>query len=209
MKCYTHPQVDAVGQCPECGRGICHNCSREVGGLCPSCFRTGLLAEQAEAHRRLTRTWVMTALVAIVGTIAAISSDGAVGILLIPVAFAGGWCFAWGWPSVWGWFRRHWFAVWGSWLFIVIVVCLFIEVLIFVALGIGLFTGIKRYREAKWVIANSNRLLAGLADIPVQPMAGGTAKQQKTPDGKQAGRLVLFGCFALRSQERTTILASA
>lgn len=31
MKCYTHPKVDAVGVCHECGEGICKKCAVEIG----------------------------------------------------------------------------------------------------------------------------------------------------------------------------------
>ena len=31
MKCFYHPEVDAVGVCQNCGRGICRDCAVEVG----------------------------------------------------------------------------------------------------------------------------------------------------------------------------------
>jgi hypothetical protein len=31
MKCYNHLEVDAVGLCKSCGRGLCHDCVSEVG----------------------------------------------------------------------------------------------------------------------------------------------------------------------------------
>jgi len=31
MKCYNHPEIDAVGLCKSCGRGLCHECVSEVG----------------------------------------------------------------------------------------------------------------------------------------------------------------------------------
>lgn len=32
MKCYRHPEVDAVGVCSECSRGVCPACEVTVGG---------------------------------------------------------------------------------------------------------------------------------------------------------------------------------
>lgn len=31
MKCYTHSDVDAVGSCKACGKGICHECATDLG----------------------------------------------------------------------------------------------------------------------------------------------------------------------------------
>ncbi len=32
MKCYYHPQVDAVGICKHCHKGLCTECAVDVGG---------------------------------------------------------------------------------------------------------------------------------------------------------------------------------
>ncbi len=32
MKCYYHPEVDAIGICTHCNRGICLDCASDVGG---------------------------------------------------------------------------------------------------------------------------------------------------------------------------------
>jgi len=39
MKCYVHPDVDAVGTCTNCGKTVCSNCAMEVGGklVCKNC----------------------------------------------------------------------------------------------------------------------------------------------------------------------------
>jgi hypothetical protein len=34
MKCFTHPEVDAVGFCRVCGRALCRDCVAEVSSLC-------------------------------------------------------------------------------------------------------------------------------------------------------------------------------
>jgi hypothetical protein len=39
MKCSTHPDVDAVGVCVNCGKAVCPTCSTLIGGktYCPAC----------------------------------------------------------------------------------------------------------------------------------------------------------------------------
>jgi TM2 domain-containing membrane protein YozV len=39
MKCYAHPDVDAIGTCTNCGKAVCPACSMEVGGklVCKHC----------------------------------------------------------------------------------------------------------------------------------------------------------------------------
>lgn len=43
MKCYIHPEVDAVGTCTSCGRAICSECAVEVGDkfVCRDCLAAG------------------------------------------------------------------------------------------------------------------------------------------------------------------------
>lgn len=175
MKCFTHTQADAVGLCPQCQRGICSVCAHDVGGFCPSCFRAGLSEELAHARRRTVGVWIFTGLVTAIATIAAFSSmsqNGVAAILYIPLAFAASWCFFWGWASVWNWFRRQGFWVAGSWFVVLIIIGLAFEVLIMIAIAIGAFTGIKKYREARWVIENANMLLDGLSGIPAPEKPG-------------------------------------
>jgi hypothetical protein len=39
MKCYVHPDVDAVGTCTVCGKSVCQNCAVDMNGklTCKSC----------------------------------------------------------------------------------------------------------------------------------------------------------------------------
>lgn len=30
MHCFNHSEIDAVGICKSCGRGLCHNCATEI-----------------------------------------------------------------------------------------------------------------------------------------------------------------------------------
>lgn len=43
MECYVHPNVDAIGTCTSCGRGICSDCAVEVRGklMCRDCLAAG------------------------------------------------------------------------------------------------------------------------------------------------------------------------
>lgn len=41
MKCYNHAEVEAIGSCSNCGRGICNDCTIEVGDKlkCRNCVK--------------------------------------------------------------------------------------------------------------------------------------------------------------------------
>jgi TM2 domain-containing membrane protein YozV len=43
MKCYIHPEVDAVGTCVSCHKAICNECVVEVAGklICRECLASG------------------------------------------------------------------------------------------------------------------------------------------------------------------------
>jgi cation transport ATPase len=51
MKCFYHPEQDAVGMCPQCGKAACRDCMKEVGGgiLCKGCIAQRLQGVQAES----------------------------------------------------------------------------------------------------------------------------------------------------------------
>lgn len=40
MKCTNHPEIDAVGICVKCGKGLCVECTKEIGGkfYCQVCI---------------------------------------------------------------------------------------------------------------------------------------------------------------------------
>ena len=38
MKCFYHEQKDAVGQCRNCGKGLCKDCTIEHNGICKDCY---------------------------------------------------------------------------------------------------------------------------------------------------------------------------
>ncbi len=184
MKCFTHPQADAVAQCSQCQKGICTNCAHSIGGatLCSSCFATGLSDEIARAKRSTVGVWVFTGIVTAIGAISAfgaISQSGGASILFIPLVFAASWCLFWGWSPVWNGFRRA-FAGWGcfgTWFFLLIITLLIFEILGAVAIVIGAFTGIQKYNEARRFVANGSQMMANLHGTPMQmpgPQGGGT-----------------------------------
>ena len=57
MKCYVHPEAEAVATCTECGRAACEICAVDVGGrlFCQQClaadtFTTGPATERAPTN---------------------------------------------------------------------------------------------------------------------------------------------------------------
>jgi len=51
MKCAEHPEVDATGYCRQCGKPLCHACTRDVRGAlyCENCLAGLVSAPQAPA----------------------------------------------------------------------------------------------------------------------------------------------------------------
>lgn len=175
MRCFTHPQADAVAQCSQCHKGICTSCANDVEGatLCSSCFQTGLREEIARAHRSVVGVWVFTGILtacSVIGAFGSISQAGAAAILYIPLGFAISWCLFWGWSPVWHGFRRTFggWSIFGTWLFLLIVTVLISEILVGVAILVGAFTGIKKYNEARRIVANGNQMIAGASGMSVQ-----------------------------------------
>ena len=179
MRCFTHPQTDAVAQCSQCQRGVCTTCAHAVedATFCPACYETGLRSEVARARRSTTGVWIFTGIVTFVAAIAAFGSIAQVGaatLLFIPLAFGLSWCLFWGWPPVWNGFRRI-FAGWGcagTWMFMLIITVLIAEILVGIAMLVGLFTGIQKYNEARRLVANGDSLLASLQGMPMQQISG-------------------------------------
>ena len=48
MQCFTHTDVEAIGSCSNCGRGICNNCSIEFGDKlkCRNCIKISGSSQQ-------------------------------------------------------------------------------------------------------------------------------------------------------------------
>ena len=47
MKCFYHPQQDAVAQCKKCSRGLCHHCATNNDKLiCSNCVSENVVKEK-------------------------------------------------------------------------------------------------------------------------------------------------------------------
>ena len=54
MKCYNHPNQDAIAQCVDCGKGLCQECeTRWDPPICDSCQNSRANAELASLNREL------------------------------------------------------------------------------------------------------------------------------------------------------------
>lgn len=67
MKCYVHPDVDAVGTCTVCGRSVCQNCAIDMNGklTCKSCVEK--MASQPSGKAIVKKEPVLALLLSLVG----------------------------------------------------------------------------------------------------------------------------------------------
>lgn len=172
---YYHPDRDAVAQCSQCHKGVCSECTHDVGGaiLCPADFNSGIAKEVALAKRRIIGAWVFTG---VVGTLFAVEPAvfaftppspgsqplGPAALLLVPVAYYGSWSLFWGWRPTWRTFRRLLGdgGCLGEGIVFLILFAVICEILLVAALLVGAFTGIQRYREDRLVLARGPVLRA-------------------------------------------------
>lgn len=165
MKCYYHPENDAVGQCSRCGKFACRTCIEDVGGamLCTACQRLAEAEAEAEQETetrrtsdKATRNSVAAFALALLGGfgggwIAVDAWTWEAAVLAIPGFAYLGWGLAWGWPPVWRKWRdtlggRHWPSVPFMW----VMTLLFWFIPLSIAIGYGcLGGGIKRYLRAR------------------------------------------------------------
>jgi len=148
MKCYYHPEKDAVGTCSQCGKAACRDCIEDVGGalLCKDCMAMAwqeMVAEKEEAVKEAKRSimwsWIVTTIfslcwisILILGLI--LEGDVSIGsiisiILLSLLGIYASWSMYWGWKVVWPWWIEFWNRI-GCFLIAspvtwVIVTCLF------------------------------------------------------------------------------------
>lgn len=75
MKCYNHPQKDAIAQCGECGKGLCEECAKKWDPpICDDCQRNNINAEFDSIKSEL-RLYIILAIVgAVVGMFGTFSS---------------------------------------------------------------------------------------------------------------------------------------
>ncbi len=70
MKCYIHPDVEAIGTCTSCGNAICSTCSMEVGGrlICKPCGEK-MATQCAASQVAVKKEPVLALLLSLVGGI--------------------------------------------------------------------------------------------------------------------------------------------
>ncbi len=123
MRCYYHPETEAVGMCSQCGRAACHRCIEEIEGslLCKDCIarNTRLLAMDQiwagkKAKKRIIWSWIVTAAVSImlIRFIFYVMQEQEVYIpppwkIWVSLFFIyTSWSTYWGWVTIWPWWRR-------------------------------------------------------------------------------------------------------
>lgn len=53
MKCFNHPEVDAVATCKKCGKGLCHDCAAKYTPcMCDSCAQQEQREKQQRAEKK-------------------------------------------------------------------------------------------------------------------------------------------------------------
>lgn len=92
MKCYYHPEVDAVATCTDCGKAICQSCAVNVGGrlLCQQCLASGT-AIRGRAESVPTNPLAIVSLVlGILGLLGCVCGGSIGGILFgVPAGITG------------------------------------------------------------------------------------------------------------------------
>lgn len=131
MKCFYHPEKDAVGMCPQCGKAACRDCILEVRGgiLCKGCIAQRAQQVRAEntaiqqdrqatidrAKARLRTGKIVFIAFLVIGLITPAASQeispdpGApglpsllgIGIIGSPIVGYIAWSFYWGFPAIW------------------------------------------------------------------------------------------------------------
>jgi tetratricopeptide (TPR) repeat protein len=127
-----------------------------------------------EAKKSLTRCWILPAIIggysilATIGGFITLISMGMigtaigalfVGLVLALISAYAGWSLYWGWGPIWPrW--KNFFNGWGffsnNWILWIIVICLFIELPVLIAIVHGAIYGIRRYKKLKLIVANSS-----------------------------------------------------
>lgn len=179
MKCFIHPEFDAVAQCSRCRKGICNICahSTENATFCFPCYESLAREEIARAKRSSIGVWVFTGAITLYAVISAIYNNltGTIILLVIPLAFALSWCLFWGWMPVWKEFRKITGGIgciFGPALLISLLTALVACILVAIAIPIGAMTGIKKYNDARQLVANGDQKLAALHHMAVQRSSG-------------------------------------
>ena len=91
MKCYNHPEEDAIGTCTSCGKAICQSCSVNIAGklVCQSCLSSGNAPNLQKTSKPYNPLSIVSIILGIIGLISCLCY-GLGGILFgIPAAIIG------------------------------------------------------------------------------------------------------------------------
>jgi hypothetical protein len=169
MKCFYHPEHDAVGMCAQCGKAACRDCIEDIGSrlLCKGCMVQALnrredKREASAIQKQITRDAaarkcgfskkLFIGAAAVITVFAALSGTGnpkAPPVAMSPVTglFLAYliWSCYWGIPPVWrGWwgmFRQIGCFLIASPIMWIFIVVAFFEIPVFVGYMYGVFGG--------------------------------------------------------------------
>lgn len=89
MKCFMHPQVDAISVCKRCGKAMCADCSSYSGhsGICPACKKEEheqelwqLTSQMKNFKSSIIKNSILAVIIAIISIVLA--------IVISPIALA-------------------------------------------------------------------------------------------------------------------------
>lgn len=90
MRCFVHPQTNAVVQFSQCRKGIYSGCIHNPGEaiFCASCYESELQAEIAQVQRSTIGVWIFAGAITLVAIISSFNNAGFPTILIMLLAFA-------------------------------------------------------------------------------------------------------------------------
>ena len=175
MKCFYHPEVDAVGVCSQCSKAGCRDCVEDVGEalLCTACLASyqqahaqeqQQMAEQRQAlmnkaKMRIWFGWGAALFGAIISFIVYDNRQAPLPLLLqVPVQAYAMWGFYWGVPRVYSWVKKLLSNVgfelgvsFAAWVMIIagFCTCLWVVAAVYGCFGGGIYEFYKQNEIAK------------------------------------------------------------
>jgi hypothetical protein len=92
MKCYYHPDVDAVATCVNCGKAICQTCAVNVSGriICQRCLATGAVTRAPATAKPYNPVALVSLALGILGLLGCFCGGGIGGLLFgVPATITG------------------------------------------------------------------------------------------------------------------------